>query len=106
VSFDPERDLHAKAEAAYLSVGVCPHLRPVAEFLRQQGMRITSFGQAWSRNCRNWVYFDGVIDVDSLRRSLSLGECVSIHRHRGTHDGSEQGFVCGLCNDGVMGRIP
>ena len=103
-AFQDESRIRARAE--YLRVGVCPHLRPVAELLLQQGRPITFFGQPWTKNCRHWIYFEGVIDVEELKRNLSLEECVAIHRHRGTHDGSEQGFICSLDNDGVMGDHP
>jgi hypothetical protein len=101
-----EEQEKARVLAEYRRVGVCPHLRPVAEFLLGQGRTVTSFGTPWTRNCRNWVYFDGVIDVEALRRDLGLDPCVTVHRHRGTHDGAEQGFVCGDHHDGVMGDHP
>ena len=101
-----EEQQKARVRAEYLRLGVCPHLRPVAELLLRQAREITYFGTPWTRNCRNWVCFEGVIDVEALRRDLNLEPCVIVHRHRGTHDGSEQGFYCDEHHDGVMGAHP
>ena len=69
-----------------------------------RGIRETFRGQAWSMNCREWIYFDCFIDTESVRKRFKLAECVQEHIHRGTHDGQERGFVCAQCHDGIMGR--
>lgn len=83
---------------------ICEHLRPVEQAILANGIRETYRGQAWSQNCREWVYFDCFIDTDAVRCSHSLPSCVEDHAHRGTHDGQERGFVCSACHDAVMGR--
>lgn len=85
---------------------VCEHLRPLEEALTQAGIREVYRGQAWSQNCREWVYFACVLDLRSLRQRFALPSCVVDHEHRGTHDGREAGFVCELCHDGIMGHHP
>jgi len=85
---------------------VCEHLRALEEALLAGGIPVTSRGQAWSKNCREWVYFDCVLDLAECRRRFGLEGCVEEHRHRGTHDGCEAGFVCTVHKDGVMGRHP
>lgn len=85
---------------------VCEHLAPVEAELRARGVRGTFRGQAWSENCREWVYFDCVLDRAGLRRRFALAPCVVDHEHRGTHDGQEAGFVCTQHHDGIMGRLP
>jgi len=55
-------------------------------------------------NCREWVYFDCYIDTESVSRTIVLPDCVQVHVHRGTHDGSERGFVCMECHDAIMGN--
>ena len=45
------------------------------------GIRETSRGQTWSENCREWVYFDCVLDLPSLRKRFSLSEVVQDHDH-------------------------
>jgi hypothetical protein len=81
----------------------CEHLRPLEEAIIAGGMKETFRGQAWSNNCREWVYFECYIDPATVRQKFMLAPCVHEHSHRGTHDGEESGFVCSQCNDGVMG---
>ena len=68
-----------------------------------RGFRETFRGQAWSNNCREWVYFDCFIDTDAVRDDFVFADCVKEHVHRGAHDGQERGFVCERCLDGIMG---
>ncbi len=44
-----------------------------------------------------------VLDLAALRTRFNFAPSVTDHVHRGTHDGSEAGFVCNQCHDGVMG---
>jgi hypothetical protein len=81
----------------------CEHLRAVEQAMIGLGIRQTFRGKAWSRNCREWVYFDCYIDLETVRDRFSLGECVQNHIHRGTHDGQERGLVCSICHDAIMG---
>ena len=81
----------------------CEHLRALERAILARGIRETSRGQAWSQNCREWVYFDCYIDTGAVRERFALADCVKEHTHRGTHDGSERGFDCEKCHDGVMG---
>lgn len=85
---------------------VCEHLRGVLDAVLADGARITYAGQAWSRNCRMWVYVDRALDLPTLRARLPLASCVHDHEHRGTHDGCERGLECSICHDGVMGLLP
>jgi len=82
----------------------CEHLRPLEQALLARGIPETFRGQAWSGNCREWVYFNCFIDTAAVRRSLDFPPCVVEHSHRGTHDGQERGFVCEECHDGIMGN--
>jgi hypothetical protein len=81
----------------------CEHLHQLEKALIAAGVRETFWGGAWSQNCREWVYFDCYIDVTKAREMFALSECVRDHSHRGTHDGSQQGFVCEQCRDGITG---
>lgn len=85
---------------------VCEHLREVLEHLLASGAKVTYAGQAWSRNCRVWVYLDRVLDLAALRGQFALPACIKDHEHRGTHDGCERGLECELCKDGIMGPLP
>ena len=85
---------------------VCEHLRDLEQALVSAGIPETFRGQAWSRNCREWVYFECILDLENLRKRFSLPEVVQDHDHVGTHDGCERGFYCSACHDGIMGLHP
>ena len=74
----------------------CHHLRTLEQALISRGFRETYRGQPWSSACREWVYFDCLIALDATRELFKLVEPVQAHEHRGTHDGAEAGFVCGM----------
>lgn len=82
---------------------VCEHLRSLENELASMGVKETFRGEAWSRNCREWVYYDCYLDLEALRERFSLDPCVLDHENLGTHDGRESGFVCEIHNDGIMG---
>jgi len=82
---------------------LCPCLAPLEQALIDAGIRETYRGQAWSHNCREWVYFDCYLDRSAIRARLSLPEHIIDHEHCGTHDGQESGFCCALHQDGIMG---
>ena len=95
-----------KLQALYQDTGVCDHLRPAEEYVRDKGGRVVSLGRPWSANCHIWVYFDTILDAPALIKGLGLDACVEVHDHRGTHDGSERGIVCTIHHDGIMGPHP
>jgi len=82
---------------------LCEHLQAVEKAMIAAGIKETYRGEAWSKNCREWVYFDCFIDVAAVRRRFPLAACVQDHAHRGTHDGQERGLECTECHDAVMG---
>jgi hypothetical protein len=82
---------------------VCEHLAQLEKALESSGIEETFRGQAWSRNCREWVYFRCWLDREALRQRFSFAPCVVDHAHRGTHDGQEAGFVCTTCHDAIIG---
>ena len=84
----------------------CEHLIELERALIEAGFKELSRGQAWSKNCREWVYFDCFLPAQAIRQKFKFASCVGDHEHRGTHDGSESGFVCNVHNDGVMGYHP
>lgn len=85
---------------------VCEHLAALERALTESGIAETFRGQAWGDNCREWVYFTCVLDLPAMRARFAFSPCVEDHAHRGTHDGSEAGFVCTACHDAIMGRHP
>jgi hypothetical protein len=84
----------------------CEHLIQLEEAIAAAGFEETFRGAAWSKNCREWVYFDCVLPTDEIRKAFGFAECVVDHSHRGTHDGQESGLVCEVHKDGVMGHHP
>jgi hypothetical protein len=85
---------------------ICEHLRSLEEALVQRGFVVTYRGQTWTRNCREWVYFNCVLSLSEIRTAFVFDPCIRDHVHRGTHEGSEQGFVCSEHWDAVMGAHP
>src|SRR5678815_2651436 len=75
-----------KLRMLYKDSGLCEHLKPAEEHVRNQGGRVISIAKPWSANCHIWVYFDTTLDCDGLLTGLGLASCVQIHDHRGTHD--------------------
>ena len=85
---------------------VCEHLRALEQEMQARGVTETYRGQVWTRNCREWVYFDCYLDRAALRQRFDFAACVQDHEHRGTHNGQEAGFVCHQCWDAIMGCHP
>lgn len=81
----------------------CAHLIALEKALLACGAVPTFRGEAWSENCREWVYFDAYLDTARIRQSFRLPEFVRDRTHLGTHDGQEHGLVCDLCCDALMG---
>jgi hypothetical protein len=82
------------------------HLKPLEQAIATAGFEETFRGASWSKNCREWVYFDCVLPGDIIRKAFGFADCVKDHVHRGTQDGQESGFVCEIHNDGIMGHHP
>ena len=72
-------------------------------WLKQLNIKETYRGKAWSVNCREWVYFDCYLDTDSLRKRFHLPDFIHYHINNDIKSGTEEGFFCSLCNDGIMG---
>jgi hypothetical protein len=84
---------------------LCQHLHALERALLSSGARETFRGQAWSENCREWVYFDVRLDPAALRRRFALPACVQAHENADPRSGLERGLVCTQCHDAVMGRF-
>lgn len=84
---------------------VCSHLSALEDALKAAGVAETFRGQAWSANCREWVYFDVVLDVESLRQRFDFGPSVRVHENLDPRSGTERGLVCASCHDAIVGRV-
>lgn len=85
---------------------VCEHLYNLDKYIQSKGIKETFRGKAWSDNSRIYVYYDVVLDCETLRQKLKIDECVIIDEYLGTHGGSEKGFHCTIHKDGIMGLHP
>lgn len=83
---------------------ICTHLKPLENDLIAKAIPITFRGQAWSRNCHEWVYFNCYLDRKSIEIKYNFPDFIVYHEHLGTHDGQEAGFICTKCQDGIMGH--
>ena len=83
---------------------VCEHLEILETALIDAGVRVTYRGQPWSRNCREWVYFDAAMDVEAIRDRFGLEPPVSTHENTDPKSGIERGFYCSACHDAIMGN--
>jgi hypothetical protein len=63
---------------------VCEHLSELEQRMLATVLRVTFRGQSWSRNCREWVYFDCLLDRAAIRETIELAPCVKDHEHLGT----------------------
>lgn len=84
---------------------LCVHLEPIRLRLLGLGASQSAILKIWS-GANNFAVFDAILDRPAIRAALPLPACVIDHDHLGTHDGSESGFACTLCRDGVVGLHP
>lgn len=82
------------------------HLKQLGDYIISKGIKETWRGQPWSEHCREWIYFDCLLDVETLIKKFQFDSCITIHDYFDPKMGSELGFVCELCNDGIMGHHP
>jgi hypothetical protein len=85
---------------------MCEHLQLIENYLKDKGIRETFRGKAWSDNCREWVYFDCVIETEVLKSRLHLPPFVVTHENTDMKSGTELGLVCTQCHDAIMGLHP
>jgi hypothetical protein len=84
---------------------ICQHLHALEAELTAAGIKETYRGTPWSMNCREWVYFDAVLDVACIASRMQFPSCVEVHENLDPRSGTERGFVCTSCHDAVMGLL-
>jgi hypothetical protein len=84
----------------------CEHLQALEADLLLAGIQETFRGKAWSANCREWVHFNCVLDIEKLRLKYSLPDFVINHHNDDPRSGLEVGLVCTVCKDAVIGIHP
>ncbi|HNQ77260.1 MAG TPA: hypothetical protein PKJ37_09780 [Acidobacteriota bacterium] len=83
----------------------CEHLRKLEEELLSAGIKETYRGTPWTDNCREWVYFDVVLDTASIAARMNFAPCVTVHENLDPKSGTERGFYCSECLDAIMGLV-
>ena len=84
---------------------LCEHLASLEHEMLQNGVEILSRGRPWSKNCREWIYVDLVLDTDALIKRFNLNPKVEVHENTDPRSGLERGLVCSDCHDGIVGPI-
>lgn len=84
-------------------ISVCEHLEKLSEYLKARGIQETHWGQVWTKNCREWVYYDCVLDIEKLATKLCLEPCVRGFSNDDPKSGRESGFYCETCKDAIVG---
>ena len=85
---------------------MCEHLTPLEQELKNAGIKETYRGQPWTDNCREWAYFDCVLDLDALKGRMNFSPVIEIHINNDQRSGTEAGFYCSSCKDAIMGFHP
>jgi hypothetical protein len=83
----------------------CKHLNALEMELIAAGIKETFRGTAWTTDCREWVYFDVIFETSTLASRMMFLPCVEIHENLDPRSGTERGFVCTECKDGIMGLV-
>ena len=58
---------------------LCEHLRELETAISSIGIVESYRGQPWSKNCREWVYFDCVLDAPRIVEAFGFASCVRQH---------------------------
>lgn len=80
-------------------------LKQLAKMLVRKGYKILFYGQAWSNQNSDWIYFDTVLDTNRLREKFNFGENIIVHENLDPKSGTEKGFIDNITGEGLMGRI-
>lgn len=83
----------------------CKHLRRLEEELLAARIKETYRGTPWTDNCREWVYFDVVLDTDAIKTRMEFAPCVTVHENLDPRSGTECGFYCSECKDAIIGKL-
>jgi hypothetical protein len=83
----------------------CQHLRALEAELVAAGVKETYRGASWTTNCREWVYFDVILDTSALISRMCFPPCVKVHENLDPKSGTERGFVCTECDNAIMGVL-
>lgn len=83
---------------------ICEHLQPLEKELIAKDIKETFRGQPWTKNCREWVYYDCFLDTEKIKLRLQLPEFITAHQNNDPVSGLEEGLVCNACFDAIIGH--
>jgi hypothetical protein len=69
-------------------------LEALDNYVRNKNVKELFRGNAWSKNCREWVYYDCVLNVKKLKEKFSFNNCVIIREYNDIKVANELGFFC------------
>ena len=55
---------------------ICEHLIHIEDEVKSKDVKETFRGQAWGKNCREWVYYNCYINTAELKKRLSIDSLV------------------------------
>lgn len=82
---------------------MCEHLLPIEKTIREKGVKELFRGEVWSKNCREWIYFDCYLDCEKLQARFSLPDFIQHHTNDDPRSGTEEGLACSKCHDALIG---
>ena len=82
---------------------MCEHLIELENDLKLIDIKETSRGEAWSANCREWVYYDCYLKTENIITRLKLPDFVVATSNDDPRSGLEEGLYCEKCEDAIMG---
>jgi len=82
-----------------------PYLRQLANHLLEKSIPMTFYGRSWTKQTADWMYFDTVLDIESLQKQFQMGQQIQIHENRDAHSGTERGLVDTQTGEGIIGRL-
>lgn len=85
---------------------MCIHLKPLEDYLKSLDIKETYRDKVWSKNCREWIYFDAVLKPQKLKAKFHFDDTIYVHDYQDIKVGSELGLVCDTCKDAIMGLHP
>jgi hypothetical protein len=85
---------------------MCIHLKSLEDFLKRKNIKEVYRGQVWSKNCREWIYYDAILNPQKLKDKFHFDSSIIIHDYEDIKVGSELGLFCTLCNDAIIGTHP
>ena len=82
---------------------MCEHLSPLEKELHSRNIKETFRGEAWSVNCREWIYYDCYLNCKSIINRLHLPAFVAHSINNDPRSGLEEGLFCEQCKDAILG---